>query len=108
MLTSAIYDPVSSSNCIMDTIQEITAGGNWRGKTVVIPTAPVFTESCGCVKSDKNKNDQKLEQLFITSEMNIIITTQYMSLIHLLMLTVHLKRLQTCCLVICGGLGFQH
>ena len=68
LLTSAIYDPVSSSNCIMDTIQEITAGGNWRGKTVVIPTAPVFTESCGCVKSDKNKNDQKLEQLFITSE----------------------------------------
>ena len=68
LLTSAIYDPVLSSECILDTMEKLLEGKLLYNKTVVIPCKPVYAESCGCVKSDKRKNDHKLEALFVNSE----------------------------------------
>lgn len=68
LLTSAIYDPVMSSDYILNTMEEILTGKYSCDNDIIIPCQPVYTESCGCVLNTKYENDKRLEKLFVNTE----------------------------------------
>lgn len=67
-LTTAIYDPVKTGIIIMQQLNEMLQGNIPFNQDILIPCAIDYTESCGCELHARQKEENRLIDLFSVTE----------------------------------------